>query len=206
MTPRNIMAGFRACGICPFDPSVVRPISEDSDSGTKDIQEESSLVYVPLVTPTKQSHCNTQDGDGDYDSENSISSRSHSSLSDLDEVHVFVKESSIDRFFKVPSPPSKRSVPKKLPSCKVLTSVENLERINEKEIHKAEEAARREERKKEREARAERRKQEAAAKAEKKKSSKESMCLCIRIKSHDKFYSRTNRASLVPCCMECMQL
>ena len=151
MTSKNIISGFRACGVCPFNPSAIQLQSESEDTDS-DIRTKSGLAYIPLFTSSED--------------EGDCSSSDHE---DLDEVHTFTKESSIDRFFTVPSPPQKRVVKKK-PSAAVLTSIENLQRIQEKEANKAEQEAQKEQRKKEREAR---KKEKDAQKGEKSRRKRE---------------------------------
>ena len=56
----------------------------------------------------------------------------------VDTVHVYPKVSSLAKFFPVPTPPPKRSAPSKFPSSKVLTSVQNLRIMTEKENAKQE--------------------------------------------------------------------
>ena len=161
MTSKNIIAGFRACGVCPLDPSVFQVSFEESDPEATEIGKKFDLTYIPLLTPMKKSRSeggktfmrieSTEFGGsdvsdcseecGDSDSSGSVVSPK------LDRVRFLTKESSIDRFFKVPSPPSKQFAPNKQPSAAVLTSVENLERIEEKKRRKDEEEAKKQQRK-----------------------------------------------------------
>jgi len=63
MTARNIISGFRTCGVCPLNPSVFQPApSNEADSEEESIRKESGLAYIPLLTPTRRSSC-TEKGD-----------------------------------------------------------------------------------------------------------------------------------------------
>jgi len=64
----------------------------------------------------------------------------------------------------VPTPPGRQYVPDRLPSSKVLTALDNIKKLEEKEACKKEKAVKKEQRKKEREARLERKKNEALIK------------------------------------------
>ena len=50
MTLNNVVSGFRACGIYPFNPSIF-DVQRDSDSEVSDIKR---LAYIPLLTPIKK--------------------------------------------------------------------------------------------------------------------------------------------------------
>lgn len=155
MTPTNIIAGFRACGVCPLDPSVFEVPTKDEDADNS-ASSEYGLPFIPFLTPVKKVAAKEK-----VTKEEDVDDRCEST-SDI--VHTYQKQSSLLKFFHVPPPPS-RSVPSKLPTSKCLTSVENLHAIEEKEHQKREKERQKKERQLLREERREQKAIEKKAKA-----------------------------------------
>ena len=83
------------------------------------------------------------------------------------------KANTLSKFLKFPTPPAKRPVPHKKPTAKLLTRMDNLKIIEEKEKRKQEEAANKEKRKQEREQKAKLRAEQKAQAAEQREKRKQ---------------------------------
>ena len=51
---RNIMSGFKVCGICPFDRNDLRLPLEEVPKPMETLAKKSGLAYIPLFSPAKQ--------------------------------------------------------------------------------------------------------------------------------------------------------
>ena len=129
MTAPNIIAGFRICRVCPFDRNAMQLPKTvfEPEKLTKD----TGLAYIPLYSPARahqgESTCVLQPSDHDSDSDSGSACLSYPQYS-----------SSVSSLLKTPvADPSKRKA-KRGPQVagKVLTSMENLEMIAEKEKQK----------------------------------------------------------------------
>ena len=130
MTAPNIIAGFRTCGVCPFDRNAMQ--LPKSVFEPESLMKDTGLAYIPLYSPTRTHQDESTsvllplDYDTDFDSESACFSYSQ---------HL----SSISNLLKTPvaADPSKR-IARRGPQVagKVLTSTENLQMIAEKEKQK----------------------------------------------------------------------
>lgn len=182
MTAPNIISGFKATGVCPFDRSAIclPGIEKEERFSTfkpESLAQRTRLAYIPLCrdhsssvlaqemvacsTPRKPFYHCTGGSFSDselYPCEKSprknllLESFSHDESLDtsLDNVSTFVplrRATSASKFLIPPLPPSKAPAKHGKSSGCVLTSIENIQRIAEKEKQKLEEAQRKEERK-----------------------------------------------------------
>ena len=135
MTRKNIISGFKVTGIFPFDRKALVPEPEDDTS-----------PYLPLLTPRR--HTNRRVIVDDVTLDNSHFSNDISDSSFESSLTLLPRRSSFSEMLRYPSP---IPVPKSNPQSKesrVLTSDENLKRIEEKERER-EEIAKEKARKKE---------------------------------------------------------
>ncbi len=143
MTAKNVIAGFRACGVCPLDKTVFEVSACDANSSI-DSDDGCGLSYVPLLTPRKKREVTRSE----------VTRNEAAAQNSDDTVHTFSKQSTFSKFFPIPPPPAGRSTPTKLASSKVLTSVENLRILDEKAKQKQEKEELKEQRRIQREAKA----------------------------------------------------
>ena len=194
MTPKNIISGFQVTGVYPFDRNRVLVQLQESGSKFKpeNLIQSTGLAYIPLYSPVcKQSRPDTlSDGDLhvlrqshssdllagddlDFYCDNSLLERSLSEGNISRDSTPFKRATSISRFLNTPCVPSKITT-KNTKSCgKVLTSLENINLLEQKKKAKEKEQQEKEERKAQRAAK-------AKAKLQK-KGSKGKMLLCIYI-------------------------
>ena len=69
MSIRNIMSGFKVCGIYPFDRNALRLPLEEVPKRMETLAKKSGLAYIPLFSPAKRRNYH-------HRSESSDSSRS----------------------------------------------------------------------------------------------------------------------------------
>ena len=149
MTIRNVISGFEITGICPFNRKAVRVLEDVSHQKFQpmDVVKKSNLAYHPLYSPKvtpKPPQVASEDSssDSEYDDKN------------LDRCIVpFPQGKSIGAFFSkftIPIHPSQLS---EKPKCsgQVLTSIENLKILEEKQKKRHDELLKKEERKRKRE-------------------------------------------------------
>ena len=127
MTPKNIMSGFKTTGVYPPDRNaLVLPTDPEN------LASKSGLSYIPLFTPAKSSIPPTCSNAEFHDDDAYLPTEKHASLTD---------------FLDSPSYPIRRTVnTDHTKSLRVLTSAENLHRIEEKEKEKEEKQKLKEER------------------------------------------------------------
>ena len=172
MTPSNIVASFRATGICPFDKSAIRipeVVNDEQFSSfcPESLSQRTGLAYIPLYSPGRG--CNSQlsastPSRSQFTSPAcipSISKSLHQNPSSLCDSEVGLPNSallkatkpllrqttSISNFLVPHIPPSKLPTKNTKSAGKVLTSLENLQLIEQREKRKQEEAQEKEERK-----------------------------------------------------------
>ena len=176
MTIKNITAGFRTTGICPYNRNAIRfPDKQFAEFQPDALIKSTGLKFIPLYSPSRLSSINSTTSPlGSPDSTPckgrvSLSSSSPSpdqslrhSFSDpclLDTSHtpqsscyVPVKRGRLlSKFVSTPLPPSKLPTKGEKSCGKVLTSREQLKILAEKEEKKQEEERKKDERKKVRE-------------------------------------------------------
>ena len=151
MTPHNIFAGFQATGVYPFDRCRIQvkvPEDKRPKFQPESLAERTGLVYIPLYSPLQRSGSELSDSRSDHSPlQRSLSMGNISNYSPVTPVIRLKKATSVSRFLNTPLAPSKIPT-KSVKSCgKVLTSLENLQILEEKEKAKAEELKKKEERK-----------------------------------------------------------
>ena len=143
MSQKYILAGFRTTGIYPFCRTKLLPDVEVGDKSYSNcvpgsLPKRTGLAYIPLYSP-KPTPC--------------IPGSLERSLSEGD-LTPCKRSTSISRFLGTPMPPCKIPTHRGKSCGKVLTSLENLENIKEKEEAKANALREKQERKAQREAKA----------------------------------------------------
>lgn len=162
MTQNNVLSGFRTTGIYPFDPNKVLSRLQPQKSASKEqlqsLPQRTGLNYIPFYSPARGNSSKQSSHDESSFSEDEVTTptleRSLSENDVRDCVGKSYRSTSISQFLHTPLPPSK--IPTKYPksSGKVLTSLENLQAMEEKERKKEEERNKKEERKAQRAANA----------------------------------------------------
>ena len=157
MTCSNIMAGFRKTGVYPLNRNAVKLPGES----TARILEKSDLTYIPLFTPAKR-HIEKLSLPEAFPEEdmstcgNSDSFLSESPISTCDEYQPSVRQNSlvniVDLHVDIPKYELEREPTNT--SERVLTSAENLMRLEEKQREKDAKLAAKQHRKQLREERA----------------------------------------------------
>lgn len=171
LTPRNIISGFRTTGVYPPDRKAIKLPSEEMPN----LAQQTGIAYIPLYTPAKrrvsdlpsatfteeeQEHferCYEDGGSSEnpqyqiwlkmYHPDSLLSSDSPL----LKPYQPALKQSSIGKFLDCPDPPKRRPAVNEKVSLRVLTSSDNLKRIEEKEKEKQRKAREKEDRAKTRE-------------------------------------------------------
>lgn len=177
MTPKNILSGFNVTGVYPFNRERVKAQLVPQSTKPKSLAERTGLAYIPFYSPIHKRVCSKRGTTTtvarsatpeSYDGEES-SSLLERSLSESNLVGLRTKRAtSITQFLKSPEHPNKLPTKNQKSAGKVLTSLENIEAMEEKQRKKDEELKKKEERKRLREAKARENREKKAAKARKK--------------------------------------
>ena len=189
MTAPNIIASFKATGICPLDRSVVQVPGMEEEVYTsfkpESLVQRTGLAYIPLYSPSKTPHSsraneapacmtplqplqhnptiqalpagyNAQEESplDEYSSSESPSPFEQSVDNSFQGSVPLRRATSVSNFLIPPLPPSKMPTKHGKSSGTVLTSIENIHMINEKERGKKEKAQVKEEKRLERERKA----------------------------------------------------
>ena len=158
LTPRNIVSGFRITGVYPADRSAIKLPSDEGPS----LAEKTGVAYIPLYTPAKRRISGStscinfteeeqeefeecfEEGTGNredsryqlwinmYHPHSSLIADSPLPLS----YQPAVKHSSIGNYLECPLLPKSSTTLAKSSSIRVLTSSENLKRLEQKEKEK----------------------------------------------------------------------
>jgi hypothetical protein len=175
MSQKNIISGFKITGVYPFDRKVVQEelhVSKATSMHT--LSEETGIAYIPLYTPRKV-HCGSEKWEADFetmdvepDSEGEMIdtfsrrlSVSEGDLTTIDYTQVtqpglrIRRATSVTQFLNTPPRPRKEFPPNKQEFTNVLTSEENMAKMEEKERKKEEKKIEKERKKAVREAKAE---------------------------------------------------
>lgn len=139
MTAPNIISSFKACGVCPFDRAAIKlPETKEVFSSfvPEKLAERTGLAYIPLYSPA-QTHSHSRVGHNTLAATFNGSLPSKPTCLPDSPVLPLRNTTSISKFLIPPLLPRKDSPAK--PSACVLTSIENVERIKEKERKKQEE-------------------------------------------------------------------
>ena len=156
MSPKNAIAGFKTTGVYPPNRNAIKLAGEVEDSPT--LSGKHGIAYIPLYTPAKRrvtqpaSHSESSEEEmlqNHIPTDDSISESSNSSVTG--DFGAAVYKSAFSEFLEIPTPPKPSKLPEQTTSSRVLTSVENLQRIKEKEREALEKARLKEERARKRE-------------------------------------------------------
>ena len=185
MTRNNIIAGFRVTGIYPLCRAALIPQPHD--------EEKSRLPYIPLLTPGKRrslserrvtfdlpdSDESREDEDTSYLENEGTSYLEDEDTSYVEESPLYLKKRCITSILKYP-PDLPEKAPRYEKASHVLTSVENIRLIRQREEEreeaariKAENKAIREQRKKEKEEEKQRKMKEKEEERQRKMKEKE---------------------------------
>ena len=83
MSMKNIMGGFKICGIFPFNRDALKlPLQQQSES-VDELAKKSSVAYIPLFTSSKVQKTREEQSSSPYSSIFSSSVNHFSSLSSL---------------------------------------------------------------------------------------------------------------------------
>ena len=163
MTMSNVISSFKVTGICPFDRSVIEVHAPDTKENEfscfkpEHVAQRYGLAYIPLYspghslktatqaksrvmqqTPLKLEPCFSEESILEkFTSEDSLNSPEVSFISSV----PLRRATSLSNFLIPPLPPSKIPTKHGKSSGKVLTSIENIQMIEEKERQKEAEAA-----------------------------------------------------------------
>lgn len=185
MSQKNILAGFKTTGICPFNRAKIQTIAaEFASPGFKpeSLPQRTGLAYIPFYSPvgkkSRQQDLQSEVID-EFDSSSDISlhcsvlnrSVSEGDISGSSIIALPKRSTSVSRFLNTPLPPCK--IPTKhTKSCgKVLTSLENRKAIEKKNREKEKIEKEKAERKAEREVKA-KQKSEARARVKEERETK----------------------------------
>lgn len=157
MTMHNIVSSFQVTGICPFDRTAcVIPEEKNSTTEIESLAEKTGLAYIPLFSPLPprirpvplKSACSPALAKEMSFSEPNLSQFNLSTTEPLPQVVIPLRSAtSISKCLKQPLPPSKIPTKTPKPTGRVLTSVENIEKMEAKELEKLEVARAKEEKK-----------------------------------------------------------
>ena len=180
MTAPNIISSFKITGICPLDRTAIKvPETKPvfSSFNPENLVEKSGLAYIPLYSPgPSRSHSRTEAKPQQTEKLSSFSSSSLENCSSDLPVVPLRSATSVSNILQLPLAPYKEDTVHGKKSGCVLTSVDNLERINEKEKKKQEKIELKEQRRVERLRKAEMKKQCVVERGKKrKKGSKQCM-------------------------------
>lgn len=157
MTAPNIIAGFRTCGVCPFNRNAI-PLSK-SVFKPESLAKDTGLAYIPLYSPAQACQDDSTDmlpsshytiSHHKCSSDDDIYLRYNTSLplerslsegnidADFQSICLSYSKhsSSISNILKTPDHPSRKAKRGPQAAGKVLTSTENLQMIEDKEKQK----------------------------------------------------------------------
>ena len=181
MTPKNILSGFRVTGIYPFNQERVKA---EVPQTKPTLAERTGLAYIPLYSPVRKKVCSKYDATTRPTTPESSDESSYlleRSFSESDLAGLRTKRAtSITKFLNTPKHPSKLPSKNQKSAGKVLTSLEIIQAMEEKQMKKEEELRRKEERKRLREARA---KEKQKKKGTKKKLVHSTHCIFAEAKN-----------------------
>ena len=194
---QNIINSFKATGICPFNRGAVHLSNDDEFSSFKpNLAEKTGLAYIPLYSPARARRPVAPSSDDIGQAMNRrLPHQSHSTPAnklDCTRSHMSFSEpnlldqslfetydnppssvplpgaTTISKFLVLPKPPNQIPTKRGKSAGRVLTSLENLQMLQQKEKLKQEEALRKEERKKMRQEKASKKLADAKRKEEEK--------------------------------------
>lgn len=136
MTPQNVISSFSVTGIYPFNRSKVLdkiPRSPTHSSfEPESLQKRTGLAYIPLFSPARPFiqplNSSTRTSPNGTALERS--------RSESDVFNITGQRSTLGKFLKMPKQPSKLPTKRPKSSGKVLTSLQNMRDIEEKELQK----------------------------------------------------------------------
>ena len=186
ITPHNIITSFKATGICLFNRAVINLKKGDSFSSfhLESLAQRTGLAYIPLYSPSRI-HKHPLDESSRYTYQypsspvsscspptSQLLSPTPPSLSNSESNSARLplrQATSISNFLLPNIPPSELLTKHTKSAGKVLTSMENLQLIEEQQKKKEGEAQKKEERKRKREEKARLEQEQMIAKKKKKR-------------------------------------
>ena len=137
MSPKNAIAGFKTTGVYPPNRNAIKLVED-----TPTLSGKHGIAYIPLYTPVKRkasqpvSQSTPESSEEELvqnhvPAEDSTSESANSSI--IDGFGAGIYKSTISGLLEIPTPPKPSKLPEQTVSTRVLTSVENLQRIKEKE-------------------------------------------------------------------------
>ena len=145
MLPKNAIAGFRTTGVYPPSRHAIKIPGEMKD--VPSLSGKHGMAYIPLYTPMKRRVSQSAPYSLSVSSEDLMynhhdpeslkydlimSESSESSQPQLESFGTAVYQSGISKFLDIPTPPKPRKLPEHTVASRVLTSVENLQRMEER--------------------------------------------------------------------------
>ncbi len=155
MSPKNAIAGFKTTGVYPPNRNAIKLVED-----TPTLSGKHGIAYIPLYTPVKRKVSqpvspSTPESSEEELMQNPVPTQDSTSESPnssvIDDFGAAIYKSAISGFLEIPIPPKPSKLPEQTVSSRVLTSVENLQRIKEKEREALEKARLKEERARKRE-------------------------------------------------------
>ena len=173
MTIKNVVAGFRVTGVCPFDRKAIKIPEECTSFKPESLPQSTGLAYIPLYSPAHtRTHpkiaCRDDHGDCSLTLQDTFQAEMDSSdLENSMNVHVGSSDSddsfdtcsllqlqdskSLSQLLRTPTAPCKLPATHQKSHGKVLTSIENMRLMEAREHEKEEKKRVKEERRKVRE-------------------------------------------------------
>lgn len=145
LTPANIIAGFKTCGIYPYDSTAISVHGGSSHIHSDGISHGSEHGGILLSTESRDDTVLQEECLGNNDTVHD-----QESVSDIDVDCPVVEQSVVSQYLVSPTD-SLSSGRKSFPHAKLLTSTASLSMLEEKERKKQEAVEQKEKRKKERE-------------------------------------------------------
>ena len=135
MTMSNIISSFRKTGVCPFNRNaVVLPC--DTIKSMESLAQKTGLAYIPLYSPAPPHSAKDIPSFSCEKRQLSYSEPDVSIAEDSQFVLPLRSATTISKFLNKPLTPSKIPVKHPKSSGRVLTSRENLEELEERELQK----------------------------------------------------------------------
>ena len=174
VSPPNIIASFKATGIYPFNRSAINSKDDKFSSfHPENLAERTGLAYVPLYSPSRCTRPLSELSSISSTPRSlspTLSSLSNSEKETAVPARVSLRHATSISNFLVPNiPPNELPTKHTKSAGKILTSMENLQLIEERQKKKQEEAQKKEERKRKREERARLKQEQKIASKNKKK-------------------------------------
>jgi hypothetical protein len=173
MTIKNVVAGFRVTGVCPFNRTAIKIPGKYTAFNPESLPQSTGLAYIPLYSPAHSRthprfvHCDNlqqhssrpdlqlveRDNVSDFEDSISVhvdsgSEGSDDSPSNRCAILPLQDSRTLSKFLRTPMAPGEVPTKHQKSSGKVLTSVENMRIMEAREREKQQKAKLKEERRK----------------------------------------------------------